>query len=101
MARELMCMNHPDRPTETRCRQCQKPICKECVKSDADGQFCSFQCSEDFKDFAARQRAGADKKGGLVKKLVLLVIVVVVLLFVGKACGLGFCAKILKLVGVG
>lgn len=96
MARELMCMNHPERPAETRCRQCQKPVCKECLKSDADGQFCSFQCSEDFKDFSARQKAGAGKKGGLLKKLVLLVIVLVVLVVIDHLCGFGILGKFLK-----
>lgn len=97
-----MCVNHPDMPAETRCRQCHKPVCKACIKSDAGGQFCSFQCSEKFKDFEAREQGGSAKEGGMLGKLIALVVIVAVLVFVGgKFMHIGVCEKILKMVGLG
>ena len=102
MAREEMCLNHPNVPAETRCRQCQKPICKECIKSDADGQFCSFDCSSKFKDFQRSQKPEAAKKGGMAKKIIIALIVLAVAVFVsGKFFGCGICQKILEMVGLG
>jgi len=101
VARQEFCINHPDRPAETRCRQCHKPICPECIKSDAGGQFCSFQCSEAYKDFQAREKP-KDKRGmGLISKLVLLVVIAAVVVLVGaKVLHIGACKSILKLIGM-
>ena len=102
MAREKFCINHPDVPAEIICRQCHKPICKDCVKSDAGGQFCSFQCSENYKDFQARQGGETKKKGGVLGKIIILIILLAVAVFVGAKCfGIGFCEDILKLIGLG
>lgn len=102
MAREETCVNHPDVPAETRCRQCHKPICKACIKSDSNGQFCSFQCSEKFKDFQAREQGSSAKKGGMMRKVIVLVVILAVLVFVGaKFFHIGICESILKMVGLG
>ncbi len=100
MARQEFCINHPDRPAATRCRQCHKPICEECIKSDANGQFCSFTCSEAFKDFLAREKPKTKRGMNLISKLVALVVLILVALFVGKKMGIGFCADILKKFGL-
>lgn len=102
MAREEMCLDHPSVPAETRCRQCQKPICKDCIKSDAAGQFCSFDCSSKFKDFQAGKKPETAKKGGMAKKVIIVVIVLAVAIFVGgKFFGCETCEELLKMVGLG
>ena len=83
MARQEFCINHRDRPAETRCRQCHKPVCKECVKSDADGQFCSFDCSGKFKDFQRRGLPKRKKGSGLLGKLVALIVLAAMVVYVG------------------
>lgn len=107
MARQAMCFTHTERPAETRCRTCQKPICSECIKSDSAGQFCSFECAEKAKDFQQRdntQIMKAGKGGGvkaLVKSVVGLVGLAAVLVFVGaKFLNIEICLKILKKVGL-
>ncbi len=101
MARQEFCINHPDRPAQTRCRQCHKPICSTCIKSDAGGQFCSFQCSEAYKDFQARERP-KDKRGmNMISKLVLLVVIAAVVVFLGATVFKNpACKSILKMIGM-
>ena len=94
MAREEFCIKHPDSPAETRCRQCHKPVCKACVKSDANGQFCSFECSEKFKDFQQREVAKGKKGGSLIVKLVILVLIVLAAIVIGKWLGCDICENI-------
>jgi hypothetical protein len=40
------CLKHQDRPTDTRCAACLKPICEECTVVTESGKFCSQECYE-------------------------------------------------------
>ncbi|MEW6282867.1 MAG: B-box zinc finger protein [Candidatus Eremiobacterota bacterium] len=40
------CLKHQDRPTETRCTSCLKPICQECTVITPDGKYCSETCHQ-------------------------------------------------------
>jgi hypothetical protein len=38
------CLAHQDRPTDTRCAACLKPICEECTLVTEAGKFCGQDC---------------------------------------------------------
>lgn len=38
------CLAHQDRPTDTRCAACLKPICEECTLVTEVGKFCGQEC---------------------------------------------------------
>ena len=38
------CLKHQDRPTDTRCSACLKPICEECTLTTETGKFCGNEC---------------------------------------------------------
>lgn len=40
------CLAHQDRPTDTRCAACLKPICEECTLTTEGGKFCGNDCYE-------------------------------------------------------
>jgi len=51
MARKMeqrlsFCLAHQDRPTDTRCAACLKPICEECTLTTEAGKFCGNDCYE-------------------------------------------------------
>ncbi len=51
MARKMeqrlsFCLAHQDRPTDTRCAACLKPICEECTLTTEEGKFCGNDCYE-------------------------------------------------------
>ena len=51
MARKIeqrlsFCLAHQDRPTDTRCAACLKPICDECTLTTEEGKFCGNDCYE-------------------------------------------------------
>lgn len=48
------CLAHQDRPTDTRCAACLKPICEECTLVTDQGKFCGNECFE--KRMAANER---------------------------------------------
>lgn len=103
--RATMCFNHPDRPAETRCRQCQKPVCEECAKTDIDGKFCSFACLEKYKDYRSRKApATSRKRSGLFSWLITLIILAAIAcgaVYVGgKYFNIAPCQKILKQIGL-
>lgn len=104
MSRDAMCFSHTERPATARCRQCQRPVCDECAKSDANGQFCSFDCAGKFKDFQQMGKPKDLKQRGLISLIATLVILAVVLVggaYVGaKFLKLGFCVEILKATGL-
>lgn len=54
MAKTEMCVNHADKPAVTRCRQCGKMICQQCVVEAAGAKCCSQGCADKFQQFAAR-----------------------------------------------
>jgi|GEM_PF-5825020 len=54
---ERMCSFHRDRPSETRCKLCLKPICGECVRRSEEGAFCSEQCMDKYMRAASKLSA--------------------------------------------
>ena len=105
MERDSMCFFHTERPASSRCKQCRKPICDECAKTDANGRFCSFACSQKASDFQKREQPKPLKHGGLVSKILPLVLVLVLAagaIYVGaKFLKIAFCIKLLKMAGLG
>ncbi len=41
-----VCLNHTDRPANTRCSACHKPICNECIVMDTGAIYCSQACAQ-------------------------------------------------------
>ena len=82
MTRVSTCIHHPDREATTRCKQCHKPLCKECRVVSAEGVFCSESCRKELVAFQERtknieQRKFIGKRGipGLIKLLIFLGII--------------------------
>lgn len=48
------CFNHPGTEAMGRCRQCSKPICKECGFVTPAGMYCSNECRDKHEDFMKR-----------------------------------------------
>ncbi|MBI2193463.1 MAG: B-box zinc finger protein [Planctomycetes bacterium] len=97
MTRELMCFTHTDRPAVVRCRQCQKPVCSECVKSDSNGKFCSLECAQKFAEFQDRGLTRTRGGMGLLAKVFLLLAVLAAALYVGgRILHVPICEEILK-----
>lgn len=44
--RPSYCVRHQERPTETRCSGCLKPICQDCTLVTEVGTFCGSDCYE-------------------------------------------------------
>lgn len=55
-AKTIGCINHPGMEAIGRCRQCGKPVCKQCGLTGAKGIYCSEVCKEKHEQFI--QRAG-------------------------------------------
>ncbi len=56
-AKTIGCINHPGVEAIGRCRQCSKPVCRECGVTAASGVFCSDACREKHEQFMQRARA--------------------------------------------
>lgn len=54
------CLKHQDRPTDTRCATCLKPICEECTLVTDEGRFCGSDCHE--KRLMANERVRVVKE---------------------------------------
>ncbi len=54
------CLAHQDRPTDTRCAACLKPICEECTLVTDQGKFCGNECFE--------KRLGANERVRVLKE---------------------------------
>jgi hypothetical protein len=78
------CLNHPDRTAAARCVACHKPLCRECVVSTTDGNFCSRECASKAADFKAHYKGPATGKKGLVRPIVTVIVIVVALAAVNK-----------------
>lgn len=52
--RQSYCLKHQERPTDTRCAACLKPICEECTLVTESGKFCGNDCYE--KRLASAER---------------------------------------------
>ena len=86
-AKTIGCINHPGVEAIGRCRQCSKPVCKQCGVVASTGIYCSEVCSEKHQQFLQRASAlDLDKgyKRGFffhVRQFMGLVIVLAVFLF--------------------
>jgi len=76
---ELVCPNHPNRRSVSRCVCCFKPLCEACIKVEEELDFCSKACaakhfatSKTMSAHAEKERRNARKR--LVKKLIVWVV---------------------------
>jgi len=70
-SRVSYCLRHQDRPTETRCATCLKPICSECTLDAPEGNFCGAECHEKRVAYNERKESMAHQpKDSLGVKLV-------------------------------
>ena len=78
-----VCLNHPDRPADTRCTTCHKPICNECAIRDGNNVFCSDQCRENYDSTrenveAFQERKRREKRRKMIKRLIILIILIAI-----------------------
>jgi hypothetical protein len=45
------CINHPERPSNIRCRRCNVPICQKCAVKSPHGAYCSDACATEMEAF--------------------------------------------------
>lgn len=53
-AKTIGCINHPGVESIGRCRQCGKPVCRQCGMAGAKGIYCSEVCKEKHESFMQR-----------------------------------------------
>ena len=53
-AKMIGCINHPNVEAMGRCRQCSKPVCKQCGFATPEGMYCSEFCQAKHQDFMKR-----------------------------------------------
>ena len=96
------CLNHPNIAAEGNCVQCHKPVCGACALMRDGKIFCSDGCADQYAFFQSRYKPEPKKSGllGALVKLAAVAVIVVIGLFVGRSMGIGWCAAILKLVGL-
>lgn len=87
-AKMIGCINHPGVEAMGRCRQCSKPVCKQCGFVTSTGMYCSEACQDKHQDFMKRavdvdvdlnkrqRRSLRQKFGGLVTFLVIVAVVI-------------------------
>ena len=72
---DKVCLNHTSTPATSRCTNCFKPICNECIKVESNEHFCSQICIEKHKRTSANIDAlNTRKKSGFMGKLILIII---------------------------
>lgn len=79
------CVQCHDREATLRCRQCGKNVCDTCAQKEANGAFCSRECSAKFREYLDKtENAPKPAKGGagLITKLVGAVIVIILIIVV-------------------
>jgi len=90
MAAERKCFYHPNRDATSRCYQCHKPLCTECIYETADGKFCSKLCAEKHQNYKAAFSETKNRvqkvtpHGGLLKSIIALVILIAVVIAIVK-----------------
>jgi hypothetical protein len=99
---QRFCLNHPNIASEGNCVQCHKPVCGACALVRDGKIFCSADCAGQYAFFYSRYKPEPKKSGllGALVKLAAVVAVVAIGLFVGRAKGIGWCAAILRLIGL-
>lgn len=76
---EKTCVVCHDRPASYRCVQCHKPVCDTCGFKDAQGAFCSRECSADYRAFQETEtEEGGGGLGSLLVKVIILIVLAVV-----------------------
>lgn len=62
-AKTIGCINHPGVEAIGRCRQCSKPVCKQCGIVAPTGLYCSQPCQDKHVQFLQRAKTlDLDKK---------------------------------------
>lgn len=56
-AKTIGCINHPGIEAVGRCRQCSKPVCKQCGVISTTGMYCSEVCRDKHEQFMKRAQA--------------------------------------------
>lgn len=77
------CLNHSNVPATVYCRQCHKPLCKDCASLMEGEIFCGQECKGRFDAFKGRWREIKPKRG-LMGKLIKLAIAAAICLIVVK-----------------
>lgn len=62
-AKTIGCINHPGVEAIGRCRQCGKPVCKQCGIAGVQGFYCSEICQEKHEKFVQRAAKLEPEKG--------------------------------------
>jgi len=89
-----VCLNHTDRPANTRCSACHKPICNSCVVEISGAIYCSKACAENAARFNANYRP--DRGPGFFGQIKNLIVSIVGLAVVATVAVFIF-AKVLKI----
>jgi hypothetical protein len=62
-AKTIGCINHPGIEAIGRCRQCSKPVCRECGVAGTKGIYCCEMCRDKHEQFMQRAQALELDKG--------------------------------------
>jgi len=101
-----ICVNHTDRQATTRCSTCHKPICDDCTQQSDGKIFCSQFCIEGAARFQKNFKPDSgpgffEKLKNYILALVGLAAIFAVLVYIGgKIMKIGFCIKLLNMVGL-
>lgn len=91
------CLNHRAVDAVAQCHQCHKPICRECLVTDANGQFCSTQCAAKNANFKASYKEAKLAGPSLMSRLIGAAVGVAILLGIVHAAvrflGISFLAS--------
>ncbi len=91
------CFHHPGRSAVKHCRQCQRPVCAECLVVEEGKPFCSEECARRFRAFSERYGAVAPRRPSLLYRLVLLataVLIGLIALRIGHSRGVPFFVRL-------
>lgn len=51
------CYRHKEIPAASRCHNCLKPICKDCIVQMQDHKFCSVNCGQKYFEFMEKKES--------------------------------------------
>ena len=103
MGRAGYCVNHPGRPADIRCIQCQKPLCGDCVIRDEGDPFCSRKCASRYRTIhRSYEEAHAKRPVSVVVRRVivgvLIAVIVLLLLSIAGWAGWGPAEPIYRVI---
>ena len=80
---DKVCLNHTDTQATSRCTNCFKPICNECITSAYGADFCCQSCAEKHKRSDDNLNAFKEKSksGSPLKKIVFVAIIAAIAYF--------------------